>query len=141
MIQKSAIRSWLLGYLTKSLIKIHAAIFFYKSCCFPAAPKILTLEVQEGFNWNIVYVISGLPVPNVTWYRDSLPLLLNNLISDKSVTVEPAYWSRRGCLTFFVTNHMNNGNYTLVADNEFGSAAKTVSAVFLNSPGNLPTTN
>ena len=93
----------------------------------------MRLRLVSAFHWSIQYEIYGYPLPNVTWFKDGSPLVHNDVIYDRVTSRSDALI--KGGLTFKMSTHFDNGNYTLVARNEYGSTSQTVSAVFLQSPG------
>jgi len=104
---------------------------------FPAPPSVLRLdEPIEGFHWYIQYEVTGYPLPDVTWLKDGLPLVqIDDIIYDSARSVTSRYkTSIKGSLVVTIVSHVNNGNYTLVAENTWGRAQKTISAIFLDFP-------
>jgi len=99
---------------------------------YTAAP-VVYLKLVNAFHWNIQYVIYGYPPPNVTWFKDGSPLVQNDVIYDRVTSRGEA--AVKGRLLFKMANHLDNGGYTLVATNVNGRTSRTISAVFLRSPG------
>ena len=93
----------------------------------------MSLQLISAFHWSIRYDIIGYPLPNITWFKDGSPLVQNDVIYDRTTSRGDAVV--RGLLVFRMSNHLNNGNYTLVASNTYGTTNQTVSAVFLQAPG------
>ena len=93
----------------------------------------MKLKLINAFHWRIQYVIYGYPPPNVTWLKDGSPLVQNDVIYDRVTSRGEAV--TRGGLLFEMSNHLNNGNYTLIASNLYGNSSQTISAIFLQPPG------
>uniref|UniRef100_A0A8C4QVL8 Tyrosine-protein kinase receptor n=1 Tax=Eptatretus burgeri TaxID=7764 RepID=A0A8C4QVL8_EPTBU len=75
------------------------------------APKILSFEEpQKYFMWCISFLVKGNPRPKLTWMFN-------------------------GCLDIDLATHHDNGNYTLIASNDFGKSKRTLSAFFMNISG------
>lgn len=98
-----------------------------------AAVPLVRLRLINAFHWSIRYVVYGYPLPNVTWFKDGLPVVQNDVIYDHVTFRGDAMI--KGGLMFKMSSHFNNGNYTLVATNMHGNASHTIDAVFLQSPG------
>ena len=96
------------------------------------------LQLIRAFYWTIRYEVYGYPPPNITWFKDGSPLVENDVIYDRVTSRDDAVI--KGRLVFKMSNHWNNGNYTLVATNVHGSTNETVSAIFLQPPGIHPYT-
>jgi len=63
-------------------------------------------------------------------------LVQNDVIYDRTTSRADAVVI--GSLIFKMSNHLNNGNYTLVASNTHGTSNQTVSAMFLQAPSMQP---
>lgn len=96
----------------------------------------MSLWLVNAFHWSIRYEVIGYPLPNITWFKDGSPLVQNDVIYDRTTSRADAVVS--GSLIFKMSNHLNNGNYTLVASNTYGTSNQTVSAMFLQAPGMHP---
>ena len=88
---------------------------------------------MSAFHWSIRYAVYAYPLPNVTWLKDGSPLVQNDVIYDHVTSRCDAL--TRGGLVLKMPSHLNNGNYSLLATNSYGSGSRTISAVFLQSPG------
>lgn len=66
----------------------------------------------------------GLPRPNISWFKEGKEVTktvnVENIIADESIG------KIQGCLVFKMNNGYYNGNYTLVASNEFGMTNRSV---------------
>ncbi|XP_042275991.1 neurotrophic tyrosine kinase, receptor, type 2a [Thunnus maccoyii] len=96
-------------------------------------PKITKLsDAIPDHHWCIPFSVAGNPMPQLKWY-----------LNDEAVT-EGIYIMTRihditereyhGCLQLDSPTHLNNGLYTLVAENKFGSDRKKVEAHFMRKP-------
>lgn len=96
-------------------------------------PKITKLsDAIPDHHWCIPFSVAGNPAPQLKWY-----------LNDEAVT-EGIYIMTRihditereyhGCLQLDSPTHLNNGFYTLVAENEFGTDRRKVEAHFMRKP-------
>uniref|UniRef100_UPI00358E3374 BDNF/NT-3 growth factors receptor n=1 Tax=Myxine glutinosa TaxID=7769 RepID=UPI00358E3374 len=101
------------------------------------APKILRFEEpQKYFTWCISFLVMGNPRPKLTW-------LFNGMIINETQFVKTtihnlnasANDSLQGCLDIILATHHNNGNYTLIASNIYGTHERTLSGFFMNISG------
>ncbi|XP_055080491.1 neurotrophic tyrosine kinase, receptor, type 2a [Periophthalmus magnuspinnatus] len=98
------------------------------------APKITKLSYAiADHHWCIPFSVAGNPEPTLTWYLDGKEvtegLYIMTMIHD---ITEREY---HGCLQLDSPTHLNNGHYTLVAQNKFGIDRKEVDAHFMHTPG------
>ncbi|KAK2837181.1 hypothetical protein Q5P01_014393 [Channa striata] len=99
-----------------------------------SAPKITKLsDAISDHHWCIPFSVSGNPEPQLQWFLDDEPvtegLYIMTMIHD---ITEREY---HGCLQLDNPTHLNNGRYTLLATNKFGSDKKEVAAHFMIGPG------
>ena len=110
----------------------------FRMLCLLAAPPKITYLVGpvQLFYHCIWYQIIGYPYPNLTWYKNGNELTTNKKVPMKN-TANPRLEMKitSGCLNFELTHANHNANYTLVAENEYGSDSKTLFAKFSGSPG------
>nr|XP_023682133.1 BDNF/NT-3 growth factors receptor-like [Paramormyrops kingsleyae] len=97
------------------------------------APRILQLLTPVlDHHWCIPFSVAGNPKPELQWYHQGKLVpdqdYIKTLIHDWT---ESEY---HGCLQLDNPTHINNGDYTLVAKNQFGQDQKTVSAHFMHMP-------
>ncbi|KAL5004291.1 hypothetical protein ScPMuIL_017747 [Solemya velum] len=90
-----------------------------------SAPHIIHLsELKKQFHFLIEYSVIGLPRPNISWFKEGKEVTktvnVENIIADESIG------KIQGCLVFKMNNGYYNGNYTLVASNEFGMTNRSV---------------
>jgi hypothetical protein len=108
---------------------------YYDGFYWLAAPRILRLhDPRENFDWNIQYEVVGFPPPNITWLKDGRQIISNEFVFNRAVAGFGATW--KGSLTFKIVSHNDNGNYTIIAQNAWGTDQRTLSAVFMQTPGN-----
>ncbi|KAM9475145.1 BDNF/NT-3 growth factors receptor isoform 2-T2 [Clarias gariepinus] len=99
------------------------------------APTISKLmDAISDHHWCIPFSVSGNPQPKLYWLLGNEPLtegaFINTRIHDYS---EHEY---HGCLQLDNPTHINNGEYTLLASNPYGSDRKSVFAHFMHNPWN-----
>ncbi|XP_055350850.1 NT-3 growth factor receptor-like [Paramacrobiotus metropolitanus] len=87
-------------------------------------PRITMGEAVKGLYTTVEFNVTGHPIPSVRWYKDGVPLQMGTTI--KSRTQESLELATlTGQLTFEGESPTHSGNYTLVAENEYGSANST----------------
>ncbi|XP_025020206.1 BDNF/NT-3 growth factors receptor isoform X3 [Python bivittatus] len=98
------------------------------------APNITFLEIPySDHHWCIPFSVRGNPQPVLTWLHDGVKLNESDYIWTKiHVTNRTEY---HGCLQLDNPTHVNNGNYTLVAQNQYGKDEANISAYFMEDPG------
>ncbi|XP_030624650.1 neurotrophic tyrosine kinase, receptor, type 2b isoform X2 [Chanos chanos] len=101
------------------------------SILFP--PTILLLqEPERNQDWCIPFSVTGNPRPELQWYHEGKPLQEQDYIKTKiHLATESVY---DGCLQLVIPTHIHNGQYTLVARNQFGEDQKNISAHFMHPP-------
>ncbi|GCB67503.1 hypothetical protein scyTo_0005141 [Scyliorhinus torazame] len=98
---------------------------------FPPDIKELT-EPEQRHMHCIQFTVYGNPLPTIHWLHRGHRLNETDYIKTK-VYDESTDWLH-GCLLFDKPTHYNNGNYTLVAENDLGTDSETVYAHFLGIP-------
>uniref|UniRef100_A0A452S5R1 Neurotrophic receptor tyrosine kinase 2 n=1 Tax=Ursus americanus TaxID=9643 RepID=A0A452S5R1_URSAM len=98
------------------------------------APTITFLESPTSdHHWCIPFTVKGNPKPALQWFYNGAILNESKYICTKiHVTNHTEY---HGCLQLDNPTHMNNGDYKLVAKNEYGKDEKQISAHFMGWPG------
>uniref|UniRef100_A0A8C5Y9S4 Tyrosine-protein kinase receptor n=1 Tax=Microcebus murinus TaxID=30608 RepID=A0A8C5Y9S4_MICMU len=98
------------------------------------APTITFLESPTSdHHWCIPFTVKGNPKPALQWFYNGAILNESKYICTKiHVTNHTEY---HGCLQLDNPTHMNNGDYTLIAKNEYGKDEKQISAHFMGWPG------
>ncbi|XP_032556138.1 NT-3 growth factor receptor isoform X2 [Chiroxiphia lanceolata] len=95
-------------------------------------PRILTLEEPvRHLDHCIAFAVQGNPVPTLHWLHNGQVLRETEIIR---VELYQQGEVSEGCLLFDNPTHYNNGNYTIVATNQLGSANQTIKGHFLEKP-------
>ncbi|OWF35254.1 BDNF/NT-3 growth factors receptor-like [Mizuhopecten yessoensis] len=95
-----------------------------------SAPNITKLtQPKPNFYYCIKYEIIGYPRPEVKWYHGEKELVMTNNRFDDNENMNSIN-NITGCLTFTMKAPKNNGRYTLVATNEFGTDSRYIDADF-----------
>ncbi|OBS77757.1 hypothetical protein A6R68_19854, partial [Neotoma lepida] len=104
------------------------------SCSVAVAPTITFLESPTSdHHWCIPFTVRGNPKPALQWFYNGAILNESKYICTKiHVTNHTEY---HGCLQLDNPTHMNNGDYTLMAKNEYGKDERQISAHFMGRPG------
>ncbi|CAB1352149.1 unnamed protein product, partial [Coregonus sp. 'balchen'] len=96
-------------------------------------PTILELlEPLRLHHWCIPFSVTGNPKPKLQWYHQDQELHEQEYI--KTEIHESLGSVHHGCLQLANPTHIHNGQYTLVASNEFGEDRKVIDAHFLLPP-------
>ncbi|GCC39340.1 hypothetical protein chiPu_0023214, partial [Chiloscyllium punctatum] len=96
-------------------------------------PHISELSEPEQRHMHCIeFTVFGNPLPTIHWLHRGHRLNETEYIKTK-VYDESTDWLH-GCLLFDKPTHYNNGNYTLVAENDLGVETETVYAHFLGIP-------
>lgn len=95
-------------------------------------PRILTLEEPVlHMDHCIAFAVHGNPAPTLHW-------LHNGQVLRETEIIRMEFYQQgevsEGCLLFNKPTHYNNGNYTIVATNQLGSANQTIKGHFLEKP-------
>ncbi|XP_041855379.1 neurotrophic tyrosine kinase, receptor, type 2a isoform X3 [Melanotaenia boesemani] len=97
------------------------------------SPKITKLsDAISDHHWCIPFSVEGNPAPVFQWYHNGREVTEGEYI----MTMIHDYTDREfhGCLQLDSPTHVNNGRYTLVVKNEYGSDQKDVDAHFMHKP-------
>ncbi|XP_070598867.1 BDNF/NT-3 growth factors receptor isoform X2 [Erythrolamprus reginae] len=101
------------------------------------APNITFLEIPfSDHHWCIPFSVRGNPQPILTWLHDGTKLNETEFILTKIHATNRTEY--HGCLQLDNPTHVNNGNYTLVAQNQYGKDEANISAYFMEDPGGSP---
>ncbi|XP_031426875.1 neurotrophic tyrosine kinase, receptor, type 2a [Clupea harengus] len=97
-------------------------------------PKVKLMDVILDHHWCIPFSVAGNPQPQLQWFFDGRSVnetpYIATFIHDFS---ESQY---HGCLRLDTPTHYNNGEYTLLAVNPYGSDQKAIAAHFMKHPFN-----
>ncbi|XP_044302586.1 BDNF/NT-3 growth factors receptor isoform X2 [Varanus komodoensis] len=97
-------------------------------------PNITFLEMPyPDHHWCIPFSVRGNPQPVLTWLHDGVKLNESDYIWTKIHVINQTEY--HGCLQLDNPTHVNNGNYTLVAQNQYGKDEANISAYFMEDPG------
>ncbi|MEQ2171600.1 hypothetical protein GOODEAATRI_012472 [Goodea atripinnis] len=101
-------------------------------------PKIQQLLGPErDHHWCIPFTVTGNPKPELLWYHKNELLQEQDYI--RTMIHESTENEDHGCLQLVNPTHIHNGEYKLVAQNEYGGDEKTVTAQFIDPPNISPT--
>ncbi|XP_036954467.1 neurotrophic tyrosine kinase, receptor, type 2a isoform X2 [Acanthopagrus latus] len=96
-------------------------------------PKITKLsDAIADHHWCIPFSMSGNPEPQLQWYLDGKAVMEGEYIMTMIHDITEREY--HGCLQLDTPTHLNNGRYTLVATNKFGTDQKEVQAHFMHNP-------
>ncbi|KAM4634392.1 neurotrophic tyrosine kinase, receptor, type 2b [Polymixia lowei] len=97
------------------------------------APTIQQLLGPErDHHWCIPFSMTGNPKPELQWYHKDMPLHEQDYIHTQIHLFSESVY--HGCLQLVNPTHIHNGEYTLVAKNEYGQDEKKVFAQFIDPP-------
>uniref|UniRef100_A0A3Q1IH98 Tyrosine-protein kinase receptor n=1 Tax=Anabas testudineus TaxID=64144 RepID=A0A3Q1IH98_ANATE len=104
------------------------------------APKITKLsDAIADHHWCIPFSVSGNPEPQLQWFLDDKPVTEGRYILTMIHDITEREY--HGCLQLDNPTHLNNGRYTLLATNKYGTDKKEVTAHFMIGPGEEYLTN
>ncbi|XP_039606529.1 neurotrophic tyrosine kinase, receptor, type 2a [Polypterus senegalus] len=96
-------------------------------------PKIIYLDKpMSDHHWCIPFSVRGNPKPELQWFYEGAVLNENDFIQTKIHVVNDT--DHHGCLQLDNPTHINNGQYTLLAKNQYGMDKSTVFALFMRTP-------
>jgi hypothetical protein len=75
--------------------------------------------------------VSGYPTPDISWLHNGKKLIEKTTVYTYYSKQPEGIFKTTGCLIFEMKNAKNDGIYTLIARNEFGTAEQTVAADFM----------
>ncbi|NWV38400.1 NTRK1 factor, partial [Grantiella picta] len=100
---------------------------------FPPVILLLQEAIPLHF-WCIPFSVDGNPVPSIQWLFNGTYLAEGLYIHTRIMEFEQNSTVLHGCLELNHPTHVNNGNYTLLARNPLGSAARSVQGRFMDNP-------
>ncbi|XP_068616865.1 BDNF/NT-3 growth factors receptor [Brachionichthys hirsutus] len=96
-------------------------------------PQITKLsDAISDHHWCIPFSVSGNPEPQLQWFCDGQPVTEGRYIMTRIHDITEREF--HGCLQLDSPTHLNNGRYTLVAKNKFGTDRREVEAHFMRRP-------
>ncbi|XP_034548132.1 neurotrophic tyrosine kinase, receptor, type 2a [Notolabrus celidotus] len=96
-------------------------------------PKITKLsDAIPDHHWCIPFSVSGNPEPHLQWLQDGEMVIEGDYIMTMIHDITEREY--HGCLQLDSPTHLNNGHYTLLATNKYGSDRKEVEAHFMRKP-------
>ncbi|XP_047426491.1 neurotrophic tyrosine kinase, receptor, type 2b isoform X2 [Mugil cephalus] len=90
------------------------------------------LPPERDHHWCIPFTVTGNPKPKLKWYHNDVLLPEQDFI--RTMIHESTENEDHGCLQLSNPTHIHNGEYKLVASNEYGEDKKKVSAQFIDPP-------
>ncbi|MEE6491389.1 hypothetical protein FKM82_016200 [Ascaphus truei] len=100
---------------------------------FPA----MIISLQEAIphhHYCFPYSVDGNPRPEIRWQVNGRDLKESGYIFTRIVEESENSTAIHGCLYLNQPTHVNNGNYTILVRNMFGSASHTVYSKFMDNP-------
>ncbi|XP_077571097.1 BDNF/NT-3 growth factors receptor-like isoform X2 [Stigmatopora nigra] len=96
-------------------------------------PNITKLsDAVSDHNWCIPFSVAGNPEPQIKWFLNEKEVTEDKFI--KTMIYDVTEREYHGCLQLDIPTHLNNGLYTLVATNQYGTDRKRVKAHFMHKP-------
>ncbi|XP_049618600.1 BDNF/NT-3 growth factors receptor isoform X2 [Syngnathus scovelli] len=96
-------------------------------------PNITKLsDAISDHHWCIPFSVAGNPAPRMEWFLNDKAVTEDRFI--RTMIYEETEREYHGCLQLDSPTHLNNGLYTLVAKNDFGTDRKRVEAHFMRKP-------
>ncbi|XP_072260186.1 BDNF/NT-3 growth factors receptor isoform X2 [Pyxicephalus adspersus] len=98
-------------------------------------PNITLIDYPTlDHHWCIPFSVRGNPVPKLQWFYEGSVLSDTDFIWSKIHQSSNNMSEHHGCLQLDSPTHLNNGFYTLQAENEYGKDERTIMAQFMNDP-------
>ncbi|KAF4076115.1 hypothetical protein AMELA_G00226790 [Ameiurus melas] len=97
--------------------------------------KILSLKPPEPqHHWCIPFVVDGNPAPSIRWLYNNMSLIETMYTYTQLIPDSDDGSVQHGCLFLNKPTHLNNGYYTLIAENTLGQAQATAIGNFMDNP-------
>ncbi|XP_077330978.1 BDNF/NT-3 growth factors receptor isoform X3 [Lithobates pipiens] len=98
-------------------------------------PNITLIDYPTlDHHWCIPFSVRGNPTPKLQWFYEGSVLSDTDFIWSKIHQSSNNMSEHHGCLQLDSPTHLNNGFYTLQAENEYGKDERTIMAQFMNDP-------
>ncbi|KAG9270378.1 BDNF/NT-3 growth factors receptor isoform X2 [Astyanax mexicanus] len=98
----------------------------------PTISKLM--DAIPDHHWCIPFSVSGNPQPKLSWLCSGKPVEEGEYISTRIHDYSEHEY--HGCLQLDSPTHVNNGRYTLQAENVYGKDSKSIFAHFMHDPWN-----
>ncbi|XP_056380230.1 BDNF/NT-3 growth factors receptor isoform X1 [Hyla sarda] len=109
-------------------------VFVELNVHFP--PNITLMDYPTlDHHWCIPFSVRGNPIPKLQWFHEGNVLSETDFIWSKIHESSSNLSEHHGCLQLDSPTHLNNGFYTLRAENEYGKDERTIMAHFMKNPG------
>ncbi|KAG9486827.1 hypothetical protein GDO78_006949 [Eleutherodactylus coqui] len=108
-------------------------VFVELNVHFP--PNITLMDPTLDHHWCIPFSVRGNPLPKLQWFHEGNVLSETDFIWSKIHETIDNFSEHHGCLQLDSPTHLNNGYYTLRAENEYGKDEQTIMAHFMKNPG------
>ncbi|KAG8455298.1 hypothetical protein GDO86_001480 [Hymenochirus boettgeri] len=105
---------------------------------FPAVITFIDLPTLDH-HWCIPFSVRGNPKPKLQWFHEGVVLSETDFIWSKIHETTNNMSEHHGCLQLDSPTHLNNGFYTLRAENEYGKDERSIRALFMNGPDGTDT--
>ncbi|XP_019962199.1 high affinity nerve growth factor receptor [Paralichthys olivaceus] len=100
---------------------------------FPVKIIFLKNAVRQHF-WCFPFAVDGNPEPSVAWLYNEKELKQTRYTYTQFFTDSSDGSVKQGCLFLDKPTHINNGNYTLIAQNKLGRDVATAIGDFMSNP-------
>nr|AAD00002.1 neurotrophin receptor B xTrkB-alpha [Xenopus laevis] len=100
---------------------------------FPPVITFIDLPTLDH-HWCIPFSVRGNPKPTLQWFHEGNILSETDFIWSKIHETSNYTSEHHGCLQLDSPTHLNNGFYTLRAENIYGRDERSISALFMKGP-------
>ncbi|XP_063769859.1 BDNF/NT-3 growth factors receptor isoform X4 [Pseudophryne corroboree] len=108
-------------------------VFVELNVHFP--PNITLIDIPTlDHHWCIPFSVRGNPTPKLQWFHEGNVLSETDFIWSKIHESSNNMSEHHGCLQLDNPTHLNNGLYTLRAENEYGKDERKMIAQFMDNP-------
>ncbi|XP_028835865.1 high affinity nerve growth factor receptor isoform X2 [Denticeps clupeoides] len=97
--------------------------------------KILFLrDAEPQHHWCFPFAVDGNPSPKIHWLYNGTQLKENRYTYTQFIPDSEDGSVQHGCLFLNKPTHLNNGIYTLIAENKLGTDKATAMGIFMDNP-------
>lgn len=115
------------------LLLQHTCSFLVSFIIVP--PNITLIDYPTlDHHWCIPFSVRGNPAPKLQWFYEGGVLSDTDFIWSKIHESSDNMSEHHGCLQLDSPTHLNNGFYTLQAENDYGKDERTIMAQFMSNP-------